>query len=426
MATTFFLRTKKETGLAAVNVRVQSAVLGINIRQSTHIKVSVRKWNLAREGLQLRAVSYSWQEREALRKLEDIRLVIDEKLTRGEAVSPGQVRQIIREVLYRECLSQCRRNVPLLTYVDRYIREAEDGVRKTVKGTDFTRGTLFSLKAVRRLVSECQTANGAVYCFNDVGYEFRTMFMDHLYNRRRYNVNTAAKYLNTLITILSAAASEGFHDNRSCLSRQFRARRKDADAIYLTKEELEAFMSVDISRLSRRHEAARDIFMVGVYTAQRVSDYNHITPDNIIRTSDGGVVINLRQKKTGVCVSIPAKAELKRILEKYGYSLPHIPEKALNRMIKEVARAAGIDSPVTIETTSGGVPALETHPKCDLVHSHTARRTGATLMYLAGMNMFNICAVTGHSSIAMLKKYIKADDIDRARTISSDAAFSKW
>ena len=47
-------------------------------------------------------------------------------------------------------------------------------------------------------------------------------------------------------------------------------------------------------------------------------------------------------------------------------------------------------------------------------------------MYLAGMDVFNICSVTGHSSIAMLKKYIKADDLDRARTIRSDAAFAKW
>jgi hypothetical protein len=42
------------------------------------------------------------------------------------------------------------------------------------------------------------------------------------------------------------------------------------------------------------------------------------------------------------------------------------------------------------------------------------------------MDVFNICSVTGHSSIAMLKKYIKADDLDRARLISSDEAFAKW
>ena len=69
---------------------------------------------------------------------------------------------------------------------------------------------------------------------------------------------------------------------------------------------------------------------------------------------------------------------------------------------------------------------MQTRPKYELVRSHTARRTAATLMYLAGMDVFNICAVTGHSSIAMLKKYIKADEIDRARTIQRDEAFAKW
>ena len=90
------------------------------------------------------------------------------------------------------------------------------------------------------------------------------------------------------------------------------------------------------------------------------------------------------------------------------------------------ARVAGIDTPVTIETTAGGVSVLETHPKYALIHTHTACRTAATLMYLVGMDVFNICSVTGHSSIAMLKKYIKADEIDRARTIGSDAAFRMW
>ena len=149
---------------------------------------------------------------------------------------------------------------------------------------------------------------------------------------------------------------------------------------------------------------------------------------------DGSVIINLRQKKTGVWVSIPAKDELKRILEKYSYRLPKVPDKSINLCIKEVARLSGVDSPVTIETTSGGRTSIQTHPKYALIHTHTARRTGATLMYLAGMAMsseagmdvFNLCSVTGHSSIAMLKKYIKADKIERARTISSDAAFTKW
>ena len=52
------------------------------------------------------------------------------------------------------------------------------------------------------------------------------------------------------------------------------------------------------------------------------------------------------------------------------------------------------------------------------MHSHTARRTGATLMYLAGIDIYDIMKVTGHSSPKMLKKYIKADRLEVVRKLT--------
>ena len=51
-------------------------------------------------------------------------------------------------------------------------------------------------------------------------------------------------------------------------------------------------------------------------------------------------------------------------------------------------------------------------PKYQMVHTHTARRTGATLMYLSGMDVYDIIKITGHSTPMMLKKYIKADKLE--------------
>ena len=426
MATTFFLRTKRKIGFAPVCVRVQSSVLGINIRQSTNLKVSIQKWNLSRSSLAFRDYINSTEGRRLFKKIEEIRLTIDERIISGKGVTGDQVRQIVYDIVYRECLQRATHNLSLNGYLAQYLQQACDGKRKTQKGMNFSKGTIKSLRIVKNLLDSFQTAMGRVYDFDYIDYDFRTRFIDYLYNVKKYNVNTVAKCLNTLITIIAAAETEGYHNNRKCLGRQFKARRKDVDNIYLTKDELIALTHADISHLSHNHEVARDIFMVGIYTAQRVSDYNNIGPENIIWNADGSLIINLRQKKTGICVSIPAREELKQILIKYDYKLPRINEKSINLCIKEVARIAGINTPVTIETTSGGVPVLETKPKYALIHTHTARRTAATLMYLAGMDVFNICSVTGHSSIAMLKKYIKADEIERARTISSDAAFSKW
>lgn len=65
-----------------------------------------------------------------------------------------------------------------------------------------------------------------------------------------------------------------------------------------------------------------------------------------------------------------------------------------------------------IETAKGGTPKKEKTEKYKLVHSHTARCTDAALMYLAGVDLYDIMKVTGHASPKMLKKYIKADTLE--------------
>ena len=425
MATTFFLRTKRKTGYAPVCIRVQSSVLKINIRQSTNLMVSIQKWTLSRSSRNFRNFLYSPEGYVLFEKLEEIRLSIDKRIKGGVTVTAEQVRQIVHDVVYREHAKESQ-TMTLNEYIAQYQEQAEQGIRKTQKGLNFSKGTLKSIRMARLQFEIFQAKSGKAYDFNDIDYGFRTMFLSYLYGDKKYNVNTAAKCINTLVTILGAAEAEGHHSNVKCLSRQFRAQRKDVDNIYLTKEELKAMMDVDLSHLSRLHEVARDIFMVGVYTAQRVSDYNNIARENIVQGPDGDIVIRVRQKKTGTWVTVPVKEELRRILVKYDYKLPRVAEQSINSYIKEVAKAAGIDDTVMVETTVGGVASMQMKPKYELVHTHTARRTGATLMYLAGMDVFNICSVTGHSSIAMLKKYIKADDLDRARLISSDEAFAKW
>ena len=76
------------------------------------------------------------------------------------------------------------------------------------------------------------------------------------------------------------------------------------------------------------------------------------------------------------------------------------------------ALSLGIPPNVVKKWTGRGAPKKEKIEKYKLVHTHTARRTGATLMYLAGIDIYDIMKVTGHSSPKMLKKYIKADSLE--------------
>ena len=97
----------------------------------------------------------------------------------------------------------------------------------------------------------------------------------------------------------------------------------------------------------------------------------------------------------------------------------------INRLIKEIARLAGLTEPVEIMTTKGGVRKRVRYEKWQLVHSHTARRTGATLMYLAGVDLYDIMRVTGHSSPLMLKKYIKAETLEVVEKLSEKYDYFK-
>ena len=72
-----------------------------------------------------------------------------------------------------------------------------------------------------------------------------------------------------------------------------------------------------------------------------------------------------------------------------------------------------------------GKPKKEMVPKYKLVHSHTARRTGATLMYLAGIPIYDIMRVTGHKSINTLEKYIRADKLEVAHKLRNSYAYFK-
>lgn len=92
--------------------------------------------------------------------------------------------------------------------------------------------------------------------------------------------------------------------------------------------------------------------------------------------------------------------------------MPHFEDQTINRHFKEIARVAGLTDLVTLEKSNGGVRKKGTIEKYKLVMSHTARRTGATLMCLAGMDIFDIMKVTGHTTPEMLKRYIKADQLD--------------
>ena len=218
---------------------------------------------------------------------------------------------------------------------------------------------------------------------------------------------------------MHAARDMKLHDNTEIDRKSFNAISVPVKKIYLTEEEIQKLYDLDTSKLTKQQEEARDIFLVGCYTAQRFSDYSRIRPKHI-----QGNYIVLIQKKTSEEVYIPMEPQLKKILQKYNYSLPKTHEQKVNARIKEVGKIAEIDSDVVVEKIKGGLKVETVLPKYKLIQTHTARRSGATNMYLAGIKTIDIMKITGHKKESEFLKYINVTKKQTAERLSTHPYFT--
>ena len=446
MATSFYIKAREdEKGYATLFVRVQSTKLKINHRLSTHMEVNIPSWFKAEKDVKAMK-KFREKEPEMWAKLDKLKSTLDTILNEGTAPSKERVTTIINEIVYADVLKEQEealakakaaeeeaKRVTLNKYMDKFIKDIAAGLRLTEKGTVFTDGSIRTIRTSAKQFKKFQQSKKREYDFDDIDLQFYYDFSGYL-KKRNYAINTAGKIINQLKWIMAQAEAEGYHRNNAYKNPKFKGNRVQVDSIYLTQEELDKMNAADLSGLEAGAAISRDIFMVGVYTAQRISDYNNLREEDIHTTTKRWIedvpdeehpgqtkaviktkditYIDIHQKKTRAKVSIPCKKELLAILEKYNYEMPHFEDQTINRHIKEIARVAGLTDLVTLEKSNGGVRKKETIEKYKLVMSHTARRTGATLMYLAGLDIFDIMKVTGHTTPEMLKRYIKADQLD--------------
>ena len=149
-----------------------------------------------------------------------------------------------------------------------------------------------------------------------------------------------------------------------------------------------------------------------------------INEGNIRTLENGQRVIDLKQQKTGNHVIIPVRPELQAILDKYENRLPKSYEQKVNKYIKEVAREAGITEKIEVSYIENGEKKTHIVEKCDMVKTHTARRSGATNMYLAGIPTIAIMKITGHKTEKEFMKYIKITEEQTAMELMNHPYFS--
>jgi len=256
--------------------------------------------------------------------------------------------------------------------------------------------------------------------FEDINMDFYYDYVKY-YSDKNYANNSIGKQIKSLKAILSRSFDDGIHHNDIFKKSGFKTLKSDVDNVYLTENELKAMYELDLS--SKPHlDVARDIFLCGCYTALRYSDYSRIKPEHIVNM-DEGLFIDMITKKTKYRVIIPVKPLVKNILEKYNNLLPKSYEQKINKYIKEIGLLAGIDEKVEVKNIRGSKTMIDYIPKHRLIMTHTARRTGATLLYKARVDSISIMKITGHKTEKSLLKYIKISDEENAIKLTKNSFF---
>lgn len=338
-------------------------------------------------------------------RLDEIELFVKDlilDLKREKAVSLETIQKKILEFLGRSHKEEIK-PVGFIEYFSSLIVRMENGTYLTDKGTKYTPGTIKTYKSNLTLLSKFEKEIGFIN-IEDIDQEFYNSFLQFC-NKGGYRTNTIGAVIRKIKAVLHTAHEEGVSKNTIFQSRSFKAIKEKVYNIYLTPEELKKMIELPLTGTYQKY---RDVFLIGCYTAQRYSDYCRISPEHIQTTSSGNKTIDLIQVKTKQRVLIPFLfPELDVLLAKYDYKVPRTVEQPFNRALKKIGELAGIDKDIVVTESIGGETKERIIKKYELITSHTARRTGATNLFLLGYSAMQIMKVTGHATMESFMDYIK-------------------
>ena len=333
----------------------------------------------------------------------------------------------------------------LSEYMLKYHEDLKSGKRlKKQQTVTVSKGYMDTIKAVRKSILKFEDACEKHFLLCDVDSVFRRSYIKWL-SDQGIKPNTIQTHLSTILTLMKNALEDGLTKNDSFLKKGFVPAGEHVDSVYLSNERLKQLIALDLSENGgmgqriegvlnsnvenggKRHrvrkndikvfEMTRDIFVVGCLTGQRISDYKRINSE-MITEYEGKKFIMLVQQKEKKKVMIPLDKRVKAILDKYNGTLPKVSEQTFNKHIKTIAEVMGwTEVPLFEMEKSDGD---KNRRFCDMVFSHTARRTFATIAYGMGIPLASIMAVTGHCSEDRLRTYLHLQAEDKAIIAARD------
>lgn len=253
-------------------------------------------------------------------------------------------------------------------------------------------GTKNNLQGTLKALNEFRPG----YTWDDLTYTFLKDFELWL-SGRGAAVNTIAKHLRNLRTLINEAISAGYLSADADPFRKFTIKHERVPHRFLNPEELKQMENV---KVSGKLAHVRDAFLFCCYTGLRFSDFRHLKED-YLKKIKGQPWLMIQTEKTGYDLKIPLhlvfEGKALEVLQRYPSveAFTQIGCNAdTNRHLAVLQRMARIKTRTTF---------------------HTARHTCATLLCHQGVPITTVQKILGHTKLTTTQLYseVMADTIVR-------------
>ena len=142
----------------------------------------------------------------------------------------------------------------------------------------------------------------------------------------------------------------------------------------------------------------------------RFDEFHRLLPENIEERYDGGEkykVVSILPHKTADPVFMPIPPLVQDILNRYDGKPPKpFAQQTMNRYLKDVCKAAGINDDIQMTEYKGGIRNDIKLKKYEAVGTHTARRSFFTNAVISGVPVHLLMDMAGKKSEKKFWSYV--------------------
>ena len=400
----FFIRNKKTTKDTPISVRV---ILSQNneVVYSTGLKISPQNWDAKNQKVRNK-IEVSNVKDLINNQLNKIKAFVEKTVTKlniEEELTKDRLKEEL-DIFFKKSVAE-KKIKTLYEYVDFLVEISKKRVLKV---------TWQTYKRTLELLKDFEKYEKYKISFKSINIEFYYLFIDYLENIEEMSVNTIGKQIKNVKMFMNTANDDGYTNYTGHKHKHFKVSKEESFQIYLEEKELTAIYKLEYD-LNSVNDRVRDLFMIGAYTGQRISDWRKLNSDSI-EVFDGVSCFKIKQSKTKAEVIIPLHPIVKDILNKRNGEAPKfVNEPDINLTIKKIARKAKIKEKIKEKGDK---------LKCELISSHTARRSFCTNAYKSGMDSLAIMQLSGHKTEKSFLTYIKISKQEFAVRIANHIFFN--